>query len=56
MSRRGNRRRREDRRVRPPPDLHPSSTGTPTMNLADKMRSFYKMRERQAKEREERNQ
>ncbi len=53
MSRRGNRRRREDRRVRPPLDLHPPSRAdTPTMSLADKMRSFYKMKERQAKERE----
>ena len=51
MSRRGNRRRREDRRERPPPDPHPpSSSGMPTMSLADKMRSFYETKERQAKE------
>jgi hypothetical protein len=31
--------------------LHPPSTDTPSMSLADKMRSFYKMKERQAKER-----
>ena len=49
MSRRGNRRRREDRRELPPFDLHPpATTETPTMSLGDKMRAFQATKERQA--------
>jgi hypothetical protein len=51
VSRRRNKKRREARRTRPRPDLFAPSaiTDTPTMTLAEKMDSWRKMKEREAK-------